>query len=67
MRVAAPCLYVESDEPESTENRKEIEWGVRPVTIPSQVDEMDDNDQERFASLKDDCRDEAAAEVCVPC
>jgi hypothetical protein len=66
LRVAVPRLYIESDEPETTENRREIEWGVRRDVIPSQVDENDDDDQERFTSLKDDCRDEAAAKVCVP-
>jgi hypothetical protein len=66
-RAAVPRLYIESDEPETTENRKEIDREVRPGTIPSKVDGKNDKDRERFASLKDECRDDAAIEVCVPC
>ena len=45
--------------------RKDIEWDELLIT-PDPVDNKDDNDSQRFASLKGYRRDDAAVKVSIP-
>jgi hypothetical protein len=75
--ATVPRSYIKSDEPETSGNRKQVEWDEKPLyrksiewdkllITPDPVDNKDDNDGQRFAGLKGYCRDDAAVKVSIP-